>query len=234
MQKEEHIVKNPINKVEKIKERKKPKYAFTDMDIEKMRLQIGDNLMLRCMFEMFLSTWCRVSELANMKISEITPDLESVTVHGKGNKDRKCYINETAKLYLQKYISERKDDNDYLFPSSINEGKTAAAFPTRTLQKECAKRHLKQYDWWKIPKLIGEGHKDIAIIERYIRQLGKKAGVEKAHPHRFRRTGATFALRKGMPIEIVSKLLGHESIETTQIYLDVSEDSLEQFHRKYV
>lgn len=61
-----------------------------------------------------------------------------------------------------------------------------------------------------------------------------KANVEKTHPHRFRRTGATYALRRGMPIEQVSRLLGHESIETTQIYLDISEKELEQGHRKYV
>ena len=53
------------------------------------------------------------------------------------------------------------------------------------------------------------------------------------HPHRFRRTGATFALRRGMPIEQVSKLLGHESIETTQIYLDISEQDIALAHRKY-
>lgn len=75
---------------------------------------------------------------------------------------------------------------------------------------------------------------DKSSVEARIRKLGIRAGVEKAHPHRFRRTGATFALRRGMPIEYVSKLLGHESIETTQIYLDISENELEQSHRKYV
>jgi site-specific recombinase XerD len=57
---------------------------------------------------------------------------------------------------------------------------------------------------------------------------------EKANPHKFRRTCATMALRREMPIEQVSKMLSHESIETTQIYLDLSEDELEQAHKKYV
>ena len=54
------------------------------------------------------------------------------------------------------------------------------------------------------------------------------------HPHRFRRTSATLALRRGMPIELVSKMLGHEQLTTTQLYLDLSEDDLEAAHRKYV
>ncbi len=45
---------------------------------------------------------------------------------------------------------------------------------------------------------------------------------------------ATFALRRGMPIIQVSKMLGHESVATTQIYLDISEEELEQAHRKFV
>lgn len=71
-------------------------------------------------------------------------------------------------------------------------------------------------------------------FEKLVRDYGRKCEIEKCHPHRFRRTGATFALRRGMPIEQVSKLLGHESIETTQIYLDISEKELELAHKKYV
>lgn len=51
---------------------------------------------------------------------------------------------------------------------------------------------------------------------------------------RFRRTCATLALRRGMPIEQVSKMLGHEQIATTQVYLDLPEQDLAQAHKKYV
>ena len=71
-------------------------------------------------------------------------------------------------------------------------------------------------------------------IEKMIRELGKRAGLKKVHPHRFRRTCATNALRHGMPIEIVSMMLGHESIQTTQIYLDLTEENVREAHRKYV
>ena len=67
-----------------------------------------------------------------------------------------------------------------------------------------------------------------------MRSIGKKAGVPNTHPHRFRRTGATMALRAGMPLIQVSKLLGHENVGTTQIYLDISDEELEQAHKRYV
>ena len=71
-------------------------------------------------------------------------------------------------------------------------------------------------------------------IECMMRKMAERAGVDKANPHKFRRTCATMALRRGMPIEQVSKMLGHESLETTQIYLDLEENELEQAHKKYV
>ena len=102
-----------------------------------------------------------------------------------------------------------------------------------TFSTEVKKAKVKPKDWWKVPNLVGDNHIDKGTIESAIRKVGRKPGIEKAHAHRFRRTGATFALRRGMPIEQVSKLLGHESIETTQIYLDISENELEQSHKKY-
>ena len=77
-------------------------------------------------------------------------------------------------------------------------------------------------------------HVDNSAIESNFRQMAKKLGLESANPHRFRRTCATFALRRGMPIEQVSKMLGHESLETTQIYLDLTQEELENMHKKYV
>ncbi len=71
-------------------------------------------------------------------------------------------------------------------------------------------------------------------IGQGIRNLGKRAGVEDTHPHRFRRTCATLAYRKGMPLEMVALMLGHADVKTTQIYLERSEDDLKQAHIKYV
>ena len=71
-------------------------------------------------------------------------------------------------------------------------------------------------------------------VEIVIRNLGKNAGVRKAHPHRFRRTMATNFLNKGVPIEQVRELLGHESVDTTTIYALVNENDVSINHKKYV
>lgn len=70
-------------------------------------------------------------------------------------------------------------------------------------------------------------------IEKIIREIGTECGV-KAHPHKFRRTCATNALRHGMPIDQVARMLGHNSIETTKIYLDTDDEDLKYAHKRYV
>lgn len=231
MQREEYIISNPINKVDNIKQPKVKKAAFTEMQIEQLRMAIRDeDIRMKLIFELLLSTWCRVSELANMKIRDISEDRNSIIVHGKGQKDRICYINAKAHLYLVKYLLERKDNIDWLFPGCV----ILVAGSGKCFSEACKQTKLKPYQWWKAPELIDDRPVDKGVIESAIRKLGKRAGVENTHPHRFRRTGATMALRRGMPIEQVSKLLGHESIDTTQIYLDISEKDLEQGHKKYV
>lgn len=68
-------------------------------------------------------------------------------------------------------------------------------------------------------------------IEAVMRKLGKSAGVDNAHPHRFRRTMATNAINRGMPIQEVKEILGHEKIDTTMIYCTVSQDNIRLSHK---
>ena len=71
-------------------------------------------------------------------------------------------------------------------------------------------------------------------VELRLREMGKKVGVEKVHPHKFRRTMATRAIEKGMPIEQVQKIFGHEQIDTTLIYAMVNQNNVKLSHRKYI
>lgn len=197
MTKEEHIAKNPMNKVDGIKIPKIKKHAFSEIEIELLRNKITD-LRDKALLEVLLSTWCRVSEISNMNVEDIKSD-NSMEVLGKGQKMRKVYLNAKAIVAIDDYLKSRTDSNKALFVS-----------------KDKPHNRLKN-----------------SAIEIIMRNYGKDCGIENCHPHRFRRTGATFALKRGMPIEQVSTILGHESIETTQIYLDISEDDVAMAHRKY-
>ena len=74
----------------------------------------------------------------------------------------------------------------------------------------------------------------ISGVEILIRNLGREANINKVHPHKFRRTMATMAIDKGMPIEQVQKLLGHIKIDTTMEYAMVNQNNVKNSHRKYV
>lgn len=217
---EEEIKKNPISKIDKIKQEKIKKEALTELEIEQLRA-VAAGEREKMMIELLLSTGCRVSEVAQILLVEI--DEDRILVHGKGEKDRYVYLNARAKFTMDRYLEQRKDENPYLLPK----GKSL-----HEIKKNVSRKELK--DWWKNPQNIEDGHTDKANIESMMRKIAKRAGVERANPHKFRRTCATMALRRGMPLIQVSRMLGHENVSTTQIYLDLSEDELEQAHRKYV
>ena len=73
----------------------------------------------------------------------------------------------------------------------------------------------------------------VSTYEKILRELGGRCGVH-CHPHRFRRTCATILLNKGMPIQEVSKVLGHAKLETTLIYCEISQQSVAANHKKYM
>ena len=130
---------------------------------------------------------------------------DRVLVTGKGNKQRYVYLNAKARLALDDYLSSRTDNNEALFVGSR-----------------------------KVNPAYGPNRLDTGQIEKIIRELGRDAGVENCHCHRFRRTTATQALKSGMPIEQVSIMLGHEKLTTTQIYARSDETDVHAAHKKYV
>lgn len=74
----------------------------------------------------------------------------------------------------------------------------------------------------------------ISGVEIRLRKLGKKINIEKVHPHKFRRTLATMAIDKGMPIEQLQKILGHVKIDTTMHYAMVNQSNVKIAHRKFI
>lgn len=74
----------------------------------------------------------------------------------------------------------------------------------------------------------------VSGIEKILNRLGERTQIKKVHPHKFRRTLATMAIDKGMPVEQVQKLLGHVRIDTTMHYAMVNQTNVKNAHRKYI
>ena len=189
-------VRDPAHGVKCIKTEKRVKKPFSPEEQELLRVACRDDLRTTALLEVLLSTGCRVGEIVGMSRSDLNGD--EIVVFGKGQKERRAYINARARVALQLYLDSRWDDSEGLFVSDRS--------PHEAL--------------------------GITGIQRIISDLGKKAGIRNVHPHRFRRTAATTALQRGMPIEQVQQMLGHESIGTTLIYAKIADDSVKQTHKR--
>ena len=105
-----------------------------------------------------------------------------------------------------------------------------------------AKLHLQEYldgrtdDNPALFVTLRAPHERIQIggIEHRLREMGKRLDIPKVHPHKFRRTLATMAIDKGMPIEQLQRLLGHQRIDTTLQYAMVKQSNVKTAHRKYI
>ena len=105
-----------------------------------------------------------------------------------------------------------------------------------------AKLHLQEYldsrtdDNPALFVTLRAPHERIQIggIEHRLREMGMRLNISKVHPHKFRRTLATMAIDKGMPIEQLQRLLGHQRIDTTLQYAMVKQSNVKTAHRKYI
>lgn len=204
---EELVTKNPMIRVDNVRKERYKKDALTEEEIEKLRYQAS------------VGTGTRQSEKYIERDVFIIEFLLSTGVRVSELVGIK--LNEMKGNRVLVHGKGRKDR--YVYMNAKTEFAMNRYMPKR-IDKDS-------------PYLFpgGEnGHIGKGTIEARTRELANLAGVEKANPHKFRRTCATMALRRGMPIEQVSKMLGHEELSTTQIYLDLSEKDLEYAHSKYV
>ena len=153
----------------------------------------------RAIIEVLFSCGLRVSELVNLKLSDIYRDEQFVRVFGKGSKERLVPISSTALREINNYWSWREElkikpgEEDYLF---LNR---RGAHLTRTM---------------------------ILIM---LKQQAEEAGIQKTiSPHTLRHSFATALLEGGADLRVIQALLGHESIATTEIYTHISSQTLRQ------
>lgn len=205
----EELSQNPVRKIKSIRTEKKIRKPFTEDEMETLRC-FSKSLRNKAIIEFLYSTGCRVSEMCNADRSDVDFEIGKVTVLGKGNKYRDVYLSSRCKAILKKYLNSREDPIPALFVSN---------------PENFGNGSLKRY-----PK----GRLSPSGVECMLRALGKKCCIDNVHPHRFRRTAATLALKRGMPIEQVQKMLGHESIETTTIYAQTNMTDVQASHNKYI
>ena len=89
-------------------------------------------------------------------------------------------------------------------------------------------------DCYLFPASRSSNHISTSYVRQVLHDIGKRAGVSDVHPHRFRRTTASMALSRGMPIDQVQKLLGHSNIETTTLYAITDVENVKSSHKKYL
>lgn len=157
----------------------------------------------KCVFEFLYSTGLRVSELSNIKLKDFDLNNKTIRLMGKGSKERIAYFGESAKSILEKYLHVR---NEFL------------------VNGDC--------EYLFINKIGGKLSR--SSIEYIISKISKESGVNhKLSPHTLRHTYATHLLDNGANIRSVQELLGHENLNTTEIYTHVSNDRLRNAYLKY-
>lgn len=218
---EGYINRNPVKSIKKIKYEKKVRLPFEPSEVEKMRDAMREyvetsgfnkenkELLFKrnlAILEILLSTGMRVGELATLRSQNLNLVESTVKVMGKGAKERLCYLNDVSKMRISEYLKLRGYESEWVFTNIAN---------GHGMKKENAPC-------------------SISSVEVMLREIGKISGIDNVHPHRFRRTAATWCIRRGMDIEKVRQMLGHENIETTLIYAITNDEDVRTSHKKYM
>lgn len=206
---EGYIIKSPFRKIKKIKYKKTVKKAFSIKDLEVLKIQA----------EKIEKEEARKRVIALMEFMLSTAarveEVANTKLEDINFDNGDVYItgkgNKERVVYLSPKAMLRLQD--YL---KTRKGCTEYAFQSLGMRNG------------KYLKMSGSS------IEVAIRRLGRETSIEKVHPHRFRRTCATNLMKRGMPIAEISKYLGHESIATTQIYLDIDVNNVKRNCEKFM
>ncbi|NEW63396.1 tyrosine recombinase [Granulicatella sp. zg-ZJ] len=187
---------NPMEKISLPKKRKQLPRVLTEDDIDDI-LAVPDLNTLqgirdRAILEVMYATGLRVSELCDLKLSQVHREAATVNVIGKGNKERITLLGEEALHYLNMYYN-------LVRPVYDKDNLSAYVFLNRR-----GKPFTRQGIWKRLKEIVQE------------------SGVDKhVTPHTIRHSVATHLLANGMDLRMIQELLGHEHLETTQIYTHI-------------
>jgi len=205
---EGHIKKSPISDIESPKLEKKLPEVLTELEIEKLiksfDLQQNFGQRNRTIIEVLYGTGIRVSELVNLKLSNIFFKESIIKIIGKGNKERFVPLGKIATIEIRKYLKIRDKSiidskfSDIVFLNRYGRGLTRSM----------------------IFKIISDSYKKIGLDK-------------KISPHTLRHSFATHLLKNGADLRTIQIILGHESITTTEIYTHLDTNHLGEVLKKF-
>lgn len=204
--KQSYIKSNPMDMINSPKMYKKLPKALSVEEVDKLlniKLQTPYDYRNKAMLELMYATGMRISELINLKLTDIDFENETIRVLGKGSKVRQVPIGEYAMKYLNIYIKYYrsyfvKETSDYVFLSVRGDKMTRQAF--------------------------------FKILKQIARKQGIDTDFS---PHTIRHSFATHMLEAGADLRSIQELLGHESISTTQIYTNITDKFRDDNYHMY-
>jgi len=165
----------------------------------------------KAILELLFSTGLRVSELTNLKRDDINLKKDEFTVRGKGGKWRIVFLSNQAKYWLKKYLEARNDLEPALFVRHDRAGRKLGNKKTKK-QNNLTPRS----------------------VQRLVKKYAKVAGItRKITTHTLRHSFATDLLTGGADLRSVQALLGHASVNTTQIYTHVTDQHLKEVYQAF-
>ena len=207
--KKHYLDTNPTQNIESPKRKKSlPKYLNIDeckMLLESVYNDTESKTKVRdhTIITLFLNCGMRLSELVGININDLDSELRCVKVTGKGAKERIIYLNSACKSSLQDYLSTRPDSDNI----KLDNTKQIPLFLSSRNQRISAK--TVQHVVYKYLKLSGLEYKGYSV-------------------HKLRHTAATLLYQSGnVDVRVLKDILGHEQLNTTQIYTHVSDESME-------
>jgi integrase/recombinase XerD len=204
-----YIEANPIEKVPapKLAKNLPSVLSINEVDSILSKPETANKLGLRdkAVLETFYACGIRVSELINLKLSDIFLKDEVIRVLGKGSKERLVPIGSSAIEWI----------NNYLMHSRLLLEKKAKSGNFLFLNNHGTK--LSRMGIWK-------------IVNRYVIEAGI---LKEVHPHTFRHSFATHLLEGGADLRAVQEMLGHADISTTQIYTHIDREYIKQVHKDF-
>ena len=204
---EKIIDSNPSDLLYLPKARKKLPNTLSEEEVDLLLdIKLTDMFSYRnkAMLEVLYATGLRVSELVNLKMENIDFESDIIRTYGKGSKERVIPIGEYAKIYLEKYLKEYRNqmlkhgNNEYVFLNNHGKNMTRQGF-------------------FKI-----------------IKSIAHEAGINKEiSPHILRHSFASHMLKHGADLRTIQELLGHSNVSTTQIYTHISNEELKENYKNY-